>query len=57
MNEKEMFKQIVANATENPMDKPPTEAQEFDVYCDKNYNIYMLIKGEWTNIGLNVAPL
>lgn len=57
MNEKEMFKQIVANATANPMDEPPAGAQEFDVYCDKNYNIYMLIKGEWTNIGLNVNPL
>lgn len=57
MNDEELFKQIIKDATDNPTDAAPENPQEFSVYCDTHYNLYMFIKGEWTNIGLNVTPL
>lgn len=57
MNDEELFKQIIKDATDNPTDVPPENPQEFSVYCDTHYNLYMFIKGEWTSIGLNVTPL
>lgn len=57
MTEEEQFKQLVNYAVENRSDTPPENPREFDIYSDTHYNLYMFIKGEWTNIGLNVTPL
>lgn len=56
MTEEEQFKQLVNYAVENRSDTPPDGPKEFDIYADTHYNLYMFIKGEWTNIGLNVTP-
>lgn len=56
MTEEEKFKKIVDHAVQNRNDMPPENPQEFDVYADSHYNLYMFIKGEWKNIGLNVTP-
>lgn len=57
MTEEEQFNQLVAWAVQNKSDTPPQDPKEFDIYADSHYNLYMFIKGEWTNIGLNVTPL
>ena len=57
MNEKEVFEQIISTAVENRSDNAPENPYEFQVYCDTHYNLYMFIKGEWSNIGLNVTPI
>lgn len=57
MDEKEYFDQLIKAAMQNLTDTPPESPSEFDIYADTNYNLYMFIKGEWTNIGLNVTPL
>lgn len=57
MTEEEQFKQLVNYAVANKSDTPPSEPKEFDVYADNHYNLYMFIKDEWKNIGLNVTPL
>lgn len=57
MTEEEQFKQILNQAVKSRSDIPPETPQEFDIYCDMHYNLYMRIKKEWVNIGLNVSPL
>jgi len=57
MSDEELFNKIISVAVENKTDEPPENPEEFDVYADNNYNLYMFIKGEWKNIGLNVTPI
>ena len=57
MSDEELFNKIISVAVENKTDEPPENPEEFDVYADSNYNLYMFIKGEWKNIGLNVTPI
>jgi hypothetical protein len=56
MTEEEKFKKIVNEAINNRSDSAPEFPQEFDVYADMHYNLYMFIKNEWINVGLNVTP-
>lgn len=56
MTEEEQFKQIVDVAMSQRSDTPPEDPKEFDVYADMHYNLYMYIKSEWVNVGLNVTP-
>jgi len=57
MSDEDLFNKIISVAVENKTDEPPENPEEFDVYADNNYNLYMFIKGEWKNIGLNVTPI
>lgn len=57
MTEQEMFEQMLKKAIEDPLPEPPQDPQEFDIYSDDHRNIYMYIKGEWTNTGLNATSL
>ena len=57
MDDKEVFNQIMKNAVDDRSDIKPEIPQEFDVYCDMDYNLYMFIKGEWSSIGINVESL
>jgi hypothetical protein len=57
MSEEEMFQSMLNEAIENKSDTPPEDADEFTIYVDTNYNVHMLIKGEWQNVGLNVTPI
>lgn len=57
MNEQDNFKALMKFAVDNRSDTPPESAQEFDIYCDEHYNLYMFIKGDWVNIGINVTPV
>lgn len=54
-NEKEQFDILIRHAIANKTDVPPENPNEFDIYCDNHYNIHMFLKGEWTNVGLNVT--
>jgi hypothetical protein len=57
MDDKDIFNQIMKSAVENKSEDKPQSPQEFDVYCDMDYNLYMFIKGEWSSIGVNVESL
>lgn len=57
MTEQEMFKKIVDEAIAHRSDTPPENPAEFQVYSDSHYNLYMFVKGEWINLGLNMTPL
>lgn len=57
MTEQEQFDALVKFALENRTENPPENPNEFDIYSDMNYNLYMYIKGEWTGIGVNMTPL
>lgn len=57
MTEEEMFQQLLNQAIENKSGEMPESPNEFDLHVDNHYNVYMYIKGEWTNVGLNVTPL
>jgi hypothetical protein len=57
VNEKEEFEQMLGIAIKNVTDEPPQDAEEFDIYVDTHYNVYMFIKNEWQNTGLNVTLL
>lgn len=57
MNEQEVFQQLLNKALDNKTDTPPQNPNEFDIYADTHYNIYMCIKGEWQSIGINATPL
>lgn len=57
MTEEEMFQQLLNEAIENKSDEMPEDPNEFDLYVDNHYNVYMCIKGEWQNVGLNVTPM
>jgi hypothetical protein len=57
MTEQEQFKKLVDIAVKKRSDIPPVDPREFDIYSDMHYNLYMFIKGEWTDIGINVTPI
>jgi hypothetical protein len=57
MTEEENFKRLVDIAVKKRSDIPPVDPREFDIYSDMHYNLYMFIKGEWTDIGINVTPI
>lgn len=57
MTEQEEFKAIVDAAVQNRSSDKPENAEEFQVHCDNHYNLYMYIKGEWQNMGINVTAM
>ena len=57
MTEEEKFNEVLKNAIENKSETPPDNPQEFDVYSDNNYNLYMFVKDKWIELGLNVTMI
>lgn len=57
MNEKEVFESLLKEAVKNKSDIPPEGPEEFDIYVDNHYNVFMFIKNEWQTTGLNVTLL
>jgi hypothetical protein len=56
-DDQEMFQEMLDYLLANRSDTPPESPAEFDAYIDMHYNLYMFIKGEWVNVGVNFTPV
>lgn len=57
MTEEEQFRLLVQQAIDNRQASAPEAGDEFDIYADMHYNLFMMVKGKWTSMGINLTPL